>query len=276
MDIGGASRRWRSYIPAAHDGATPLPLVILLHGGGGDYGQIGFLTEDGFAEEQGFVAVAPQALQGVWTWNDSESVEPDVSMTNSDLVFIDALIERLGEDLCLDLARVYATGFSWGGVGLAALSCALEDQIAAIAPVGLTVDFGDACVMDRGVPMLAFHSRNDPIAPFGGGLDPDFPDVALVDWPGWDASIPERVASIAARNGCEPEPRSEMLTADIERLVWACPARADVEFVVTEDESHGWPGSSVTDYWGPEFGATKDIDANELIWDFFDQHPMPE
>lgn len=275
MDIDGVSRTWRSYVPAAHDGVTPLPLVILLHGGGGDSGQIGFLTEDGFADEQGFVALAPQA-NVLWMWDDVESVEPDLSMANPDLVFIDALIERLGEDLCLDLARVYATGFSWGGVGLAALSCALEDRIAAIAPVGLTVDFGDACVQDRPVPMLAFHSTNDPLAPFEGGLSPNFPDVGLVDWPGWDASIPDRVASIAARNGCEPEPRSEMLTADIGRLIWTCPAGADVEFVVTNDETHGWPGSHVTDSWTSEFGATTDINATEMMWDFFEQHPMPE
>ena len=199
-----------------------------------------------------------------------------LSLANPDIAFFDALIERLGKDLCLDLARVYATGFSWGGVGLAALSCALEDRVAAITPVGLTMDFGAACDMDRPVPMLAFQSRNDPVVPFEGGLPRGVPDIPLADWPGWDASIPDRVASIAARNGCEAEPRSEMLTADIERLTWACPPGGEVEFVVTKDETHGWPGSHVTDSWTSEFGATMDINATEVMWDFFEQHPMPE
>jgi polyhydroxybutyrate depolymerase len=272
MDIDGTLRSWRLAVPGAHDGATPLPLVILLHGGGGSNDQISFVAGGGFSDERGFVAVAPQAREGFWIWNDVdwESVEPNPSMANTDIAFFDALIGRLGEDLCLDLARVYATGFSWGGVGLAALSCALEDRVAANAPVGLSVDFGDACVMDRPVPMLAFQSANDPTVPFDGGFpSPDPPDMPLVDWPGWDASTPERVANIAARNGCEPEPLSEMLTADIERLVWACPSGAEVELVITKDEGHGWPGN---------MGGviTMDIDATEMIWEFFEQHPMPE
>jgi polyhydroxybutyrate depolymerase len=231
------------------------------------------------SDERGFVAVAPQAWEGYWIWNDVdwESVEPDPSKANADIAFFDALIDRLGEDLCLDLARVYATGFSWGGVSLASLSCALEDQVAAIAPVGLTVDFGDACVMDRPVPVLAFHSANDPLAPFDGGFpSPDPPDLPLVDWPGWDASILERVANIAARNGCEQEPSSTSLGADIELFTWDCPTGADVALVVTQDDTHGWPGSTVTDSWGRPFGATMDIDATEMIWEFFEQHPMHE
>ena len=279
MDIDGSLRRWRLAVPGAHDGVTPLPLVILLHGGGGSNDQISFVTGGDPADERRFVAVAPQALEGYWIWNsvDWESVEPDPSMANADIAFFDALIDHLGEDLCLDLARVYATGFSWGGVGLAVLSCALEDRIAATAPVGLTVDFGTACVMDRPVPMLAFHSANDPIAPFDGGFPaPSPPDLPLVDWHGWDASTSERVANIAARNGCEQGPSSTSLDADIQRLVWDCPRGADVALVLTQDGTHGWPGSNVTNAWGAPFGATMDIDATELIWEFFEQHPMPE
>ena len=145
-----------------------------------------------------------------------------------------------------------------------------------IAPVGLTVDFGDACDQDRPVPLLAFHSTKDPEVPFGGALSPEFPDIPLVDWPGWLPSIPDRVANIAVRNGCEPEPISQMITADIERLLWTCPPGAEVEFVVTDDEGHGWPGSIMAKMWGSRFAATMDIDATEMIWDFFEQHPMPQ
>mgnify|MGYP001817829161 CR=1 FL=1 len=263
MDIDRTLRRWRLAVPGAHDGVTPLPLVILLHGGGGSNDQISYVTEGGRADERGFVAVAPQALEGYWIWNDDwESVEPDPSMANADVAFFDALIDRLGEDLCLDLARVYATGFSWGGVGLAALGCALEDRVAAIAPVGLTVDFGAACVVDRPVPMLAFHSANDPTALFDGGFpSPNPPDMPLVDWPGWDASTLERLANIAARNGCEQGPSSTSLDADIQRLEWDCPRGAEVALILTQDYSHGWPMR---------------FDATEMIWEFFEQHPMPE
>ncbi len=267
IDVDGTSRRWMLRLPATYDGVTPLPLVILLHGAEGSFTQISFVTGGGFSDEHGFVAVAPQADH--WGWEDPQSPGPDLSMANPDLAFVDALIDRLGEDHCLDLTRVYATGFSWGGVGLAALGCVLEDRIAAIAPVGLTVDLGDACVLDRPVPMLAFHSTRDPTVPFEGGWPSPVDDAPAAHWPGWDASIAERVVSIATRNGCEPEPRSETLTADIERQAWPCPPGAEVELVITNDEGHGWPGVT-----GGRI--TSDISATEMIWDFFQRHPMPE
>ena len=74
--------------------------------------------------------------------------------------------------------------------------------------------------------------------------------------------VPERIARIAARNGCEPEPTVEPLGAS-DRYVWACPEGADVE-LIAHPGGHQW--HSTTD------GRTTE----QLIWEFLEAHPMPE
>jgi polyhydroxybutyrate depolymerase len=120
MQVGDLERTRVLTVPSAHDGETRLPLVILLHGGGLDPDS--FISMTGFgdlAEEQGFVIVAPRSRDDPerWMW-EPESAETDLTMANADLDFIDALVDSVTADLCVDLARIYATGWSMGGGGV--------------------------------------------------------------------------------------------------------------------------------------------------------------
>ena len=64
MEVAGVDRIWELAVPPIHDGETPLPLVIALHGGGEFYSSERVLA---LAEEEGFVAVAPRdAYQDFW------------------------------------------------------------------------------------------------------------------------------------------------------------------------------------------------------------------
>ena len=50
-----------------------------------------------------------------------------------------------------------------------------------------------------------------------------------------------------------------------------------MELVVADGDGHTWPGSSAQQEWVSFLGpVTMEIDATEMIWDFFEQHPMPE
>lgn len=51
-----------------------------------------------------------------------------------DIEFTRQLLDRLGERYCLDPARVFATGHSWGGDMAAVVGCFLGDRFAAVAP----------------------------------------------------------------------------------------------------------------------------------------------
>jgi poly(3-hydroxybutyrate) depolymerase len=74
--------------------------------------------------------------------------------------------------------------------------------------------------------------------------------------------VPDRVAVLAERYGCEPEPAIEPL-GEAEHYKWACPDGAAVE-LIAHDGGHTW--SSTTD------GRT----TGQLIWDFLEQHSLPE
>jgi polyhydroxybutyrate depolymerase len=202
----------------------------------------------------------------------------DLSLDNPDIALVDALIDRLDEELCLDLARVYATGFCVGAAGTSVLGCVFDDRLAAVAPVSVwAVDLGDACNTERPVPVLAVHGTRDTTAPFEGGVEPAdwFLDTVLKDgsrlgdsaWGQWmmselGLSVPDYLTATAERYGCEPEPSVEPL-GEADHYVWACPDDAAVE-LVAHGGGHTW--LSTTD------GRTTE----QLIWDFFEQHPMPE
>ncbi|MGD8487357.1 MAG: PHB depolymerase family esterase [Chloroflexota bacterium] len=286
MEVADLTRSWFTHVPPAHDGQAPLPLVIQLHGFGAWASlQAGLSGLDGLGDEQGFVTVTPEGRgqERRWVFEFDERGW-DVTPTNPDVQFIGALIDRLGQQLCLDLARVYVTGMSNGGSAATALGCVLDERIAAIAPVAGIVDPGEVCNTARPVPMLAFYGQVDPINPFEGGMGPMLAEApSEVGTPfgelpyaaAFEGLVTDRVAGIAERYGCGPDPTTELITEHVERISYACPGGADVALVVATDGGHAWPGSPAPHpvYLGH---VNMEIDASRMMWDFFAQHALPE
>lgn len=273
MEVADVDRTWELAVPSVHDGQTPLPLVVGLHGGDEFYSSTRLLA---LAEDEGFVAVAPRdAYQDWWMVWEPQLPGYDLSLGNPDIALVAALIDRLGEGLCLDLARVYATGFSIGGGGTSVLGCVLDDRLAAVAPVGGVIELGETCNTQRPVPVLAIHGIYDVDVPFEGGGPADwFLNLVMKDgshvrdsaWGQWlmDAlgSVPDTLSATAVRYGCEPEPVVEAL-GHADHYVWACPDDAAIE-LVAHDGGHTW------------LSNTDGRKTEQLIWDFFEQHPLPE
>ena len=271
LDVDGLERTWSMRVPPSHDGVTPVPMWLQLHGCCGGTGSQQVMLYSAAADEHGFVLVAPDAhfASGFWMF-DAETAVLDTSASNPDIAFIDTLIEHLGAELCIDLARVYAAGYSAGAKGASVLGCVLEDRIAAVAPVAGMLDLGDDCRLDRPVPFLAVHGTADPTVYFDGGYAP-----SVDDWPVHQAygqaAIPERVANVALRNGCGAEHTMETSSVaveagavPVERWSWPCPVGAEVGLIV-HGGGHSWPSSYDAGF-----------DGTALIWEFFEQHAMPE
>ena len=287
MRVGDTHRWWDLHVPSTHDGSSPVPLVLLFHGFPESPGHVESQTGFGrYGAQEGFIVVAPAGRGQLPHWMEDDFGDGffDATGGNPDVIFIEALLDRLGEELCLDLARVYATGFSNGAMATSVLACALEDRIAAAAPVGGLVDFGAGCVQDRPVPLLAFHGTGEELVLYEGGFGPWvltqevegvlWRDLPFMDDPAIFVPIPDRAAGFAVRNGCEPGPTSEFIAKDVEILTWSCAEGTEVALVASHGDGHSWPGSAYTAADGQK--TTMEIDATELIWDFFEQHPMPE
>jgi polyhydroxybutyrate depolymerase len=111
------------------------------------------------------------------------------------------------------------------------------------------------------VPILAFHGIEDQVVPYNG-----FQTQAI------SPAIETWAADWAARNGCDSTP---ILTTPVETVTmhsWTnCKENADVILYALEGHGHSWPGSLVM----PAAITSQAINATDVMWDFFQAHPMP-
>jgi polyhydroxybutyrate depolymerase len=274
LDVGGVERWYLLSVPAGHDGTTPMPLVVELHGLAEGAAIAAQMSEiDALGEREGFVSVFPNGSGQPVRWNESLDASP-----NEDLDFLDALLSSLSTSLCIDEARVYATGLSYGAIMSSTLACVRSDRFAAIAPVA-GVRFPDGCAPARPVPVLSFHGTVDPILFFNGGVGDlgaalgggtlELPSGEVdLEGPGYPAAV----AAWAEANGCgawSDERRSEHV---IDR-VYECDDDAETRFVIIEGGGHSWPDSDISRAIEGVVGPTTDeAHATEEIWAFFERH----
>jgi hypothetical protein len=106
----GAERSYRLYIPGSLTEA-PVPLVIGLHGGFGSGEQFARTSRfDDAAESGRFIAVYPDGLGVVNTWNGGRCCGYAARQDVDDVGFIAALIDELSSRYPIDPGRIYATG----------------------------------------------------------------------------------------------------------------------------------------------------------------------
>src|SRR3954447_4147688 len=167
LEVDGLARWYLRTTPSAHDGTTPIPLVLDFHGLA-EGAQIHTLMSafSPVAEREGFVVAFPQGRFNPVRWDADVNADP-----NLDLDFVHAMLDQIESDLCIDLSRVYASGLSYGAFFTSLLACKMSDRFAAVAPVaGILAD--TPCPSTRPVPVITFHGTADPILPFNAGDGP--------------------------------------------------------------------------------------------------------
>lgn len=251
--VGNYPYWFKVHVPPGYQAGVPTSLVLNLHGLGSSLEQQELLSGmSAKADESGFIVVYPQAGASVWNIQSGE-------IGARDLEFFRQLIEHLEVKLSIDPRRIYATGFSNGGGMVHRLACDLADRIAAIAPVAGAHLPDQACDPARPIPVLAIHGTADRLGPY------------LNEQLGHN--IPQWAADWAARNGCDPEPVSNQ-AGTVRVDTWEnCQAGARVSLYSVEGMGHVWPGSPRGDLFEP---GSKEPAANDLIWAFFVDHPLPD
>lgn len=254
-------------VPSSYDG-TAVPLVIDFHALGSNGGQQNVFAGFGaLAEVEGFVAVNPTGLRNQVDDRVSwELPEFDVD-TRDDVAFVTDLIDYMATQVCVDQERIFATGMSNGGLFTSVLVCELSDRIRAAASVaGVTHD--DSCSPSRAVPYLAFHGTADTVVPYAGGGE-----STLAEDDGGSAFfeqvMPDEFAEFADSFRCD-ESVDTVVTSEISLRAWSgCDDDVEVGFYTIDGGGHTWPGSDISSAF-PALGVTNmDIDATQVIWDFF-------
>ncbi|PJF24359.1 MAG: hypothetical protein CUN53_18230, partial [Phototrophicales bacterium] len=131
-------RTYRVYVPESYDPTQPTPLVLSLHGFASNARQqMEFSQWNRVADEHGFLVVYPQGSGTPLRWNSGRigGRLAELFPQTDDVAFIRALLDHLSQTLCIDPARVYATGLSNGAGMSSRLGCELADRIAAIGGV---------------------------------------------------------------------------------------------------------------------------------------------
>ena len=274
LEYGDLARTYRVHLPEAYDGTTDLPLVLVFHGGGGTgRGMIRLTQLDRIADQEGFIVAFPDGYERRWA--DGRGTTPPELAGIDDAGFVSALIDKLAAELTVDLHQVYATGISNGGFLCQRLACELSDRIAAIATVAATMpyDLASECQPNESVSVMFMFGTDDPLVPWEGG-------ELTVGARGRILSVDAAVVKWVEINGCATTPTVtyEPDAADdgtrVRREAYAGgKGGTEVVLYVIEDGGHTWPGG-----WQylPEriIGKTsRDIDASEIIWDFFRNHP---
>jgi len=277
-ESAGLQRSFVVHAPQSPAGAALRPLVIVLHGAGGNGRNA---LEQGHwvakADAEGFIVVAPEGtaehedrskglLSNPQTWNAGPGIGTLAAARGVDDVgFIRDLIDDLVRTGGVDPRRVFVTGFSNGAAMSFRIGAELSDRVSAIAPVSNAL-LVPVPALARPVSLLLIWGTADPLNPYAGGMVKrggqhyERPS-AVSSWMTWSKSL-----------ACEGSPSSEALKAGVTRRAFErCTGGSAAEFISIDGLGHQWPGGKV--YVRFLAGSGSDaLDATDRIWDFFRAH----
>jgi polyhydroxybutyrate depolymerase len=250
---GGKMRTYLLRVPPSYDPTKPTSLVLAFHGLSDKVADfVKYIDIESEADRHNVIMIAPQGLGVIPGWNAGQCCGEPQLFKIDDVGLARDLIDSARRDLCIDDKRIFAMGFSNGGMFVHRLACELAGTIAAVGPVsgGLV---SPTCQPAQPISLLHMHGTSDPTVGYhGGGADPFFPDIPMV------------IATWANRDSCYATPHQTYQNGAVTCIAYdGCAAQTLVSLCTIDKGVHAWPGSS---------NGTPDIKATPTILDFFAQH----
>ncbi|OKH52227.1 hypothetical protein NIES2101_15485 [Calothrix sp. HK-06] len=255
----GISRSYYIYTPKSYNPRRPMPLVLVFHGDGGSGKSISEVSEfNKKAEKQGFIAVYPDGIDHKWHLSKNNTNNID------DIAFVNNLINHLQQIRNIDTAKIYATGFSKGGILTQALACTMSDKFAAFASVAgsLPYIFEQQCQPKSPVSMLMINGTNDHAVLYQG----DKPNQK-----GALAAIPEVTDFWRYQNNCRDNKNYQ--NNSINTYSYSnCSEGSEVVQLAIVNGGHIWYGGASNDESINKFNQKIGLNSTEEIWSFFKRH----
>ncbi len=262
ITVGGVERRFLLYRPASLP-PGPVPLVVMIHGGGGSaQGAERFYGWDAEADAGHFAVAFPDGTDRGWAVGGGCCGTPG-STGVDDVAFISQLVDTVSHQLPIDPTRVYATGISEGGMLSYRLACQ-SSVFAAVAPDSATLLGG--CPSPRPISMLHIHGTADARIRYDGSPGAGVNHITGVAVP----ALNEMWRSID-RCAAPSVTRAGVVTTSTA----ACPGNRAVELITIAGAGHQWPGAVCTAKCvrGASDPPSTALDATHTIWQFFAAHP---
>jgi len=177
------NREYVLYVPNSYDGSTTVPLMLNFHGFGGSASD--FMSNAdmrSLAESNNFILVYPQGscLNGFSHWNACPTGGDNKSNAD-DFGFVEAIVNTISAQYQVDMERIYAAGFSNGGMMAYGLANYKSDLIAAVASVsGVMLD----CIgpTSHPMPVVHLHGTSDNVLPYNGDAEWEAAQSTLAHW----------------------------------------------------------------------------------------------
>lgn len=274
MYVAGQLRTYLLHIPAHYDTIRQAPLVIVLHGHGESASNFEKYTGmSDKADEEGFIAVYPQALGDPSDWHTAI----DGPSRRDDITFVRDIIALLEHKYRIDHRRIFAAGHSNGGFMAYRLASTLSNEIAAVGvtagSIGMVNENEDTLRIappSHPVSVIHFHGVADPSVPYSGGPESDGPDNIV--------SVRNTIRFWVNADHCDPAKVTRTISADKNVIIdtyQPCAKKTAVVLYTIIDGTHRWPGDDVPWYTFPGRDDS-DVIATNVIWNFFAAHPRVE
>ena len=278
----GITREYQLFVPERISRFKQVPLIIVLHGGGGS--ERGWARSRGGdnwieqARKDGFIVVFPEGYER--RWNDGRDEIHRTAFGKpkyraDDVGFINRMIDVLIEEYPVDRDRIFATGISNGGFMSFRLALDLSDRIRAIAPVTAQISRAlEDHEPQRPVSLMLINGTEDPLVPYDGGHVRIAPQGRSR---GEILSTEETMGRFARWNGCRGSVnRKELLDLSpndgtrIERISYTgCRNGNAVILLKVIGGGHTWPGGMQYLPVKRIGRVSKDLNATQAIADFF-------
>jgi polyhydroxybutyrate depolymerase len=255
----------RTYLITVSDAAlanAPAPVVFALHGASGSADSfINYSGWQAISEDEGVIVIHPDGFDNQWNDGRPGGVPVD------DVGWIAQIVEDLDDMLRIDRTRVYATGYSMGGMMAMRLACTLPDVIAAAASVASTMPgyILEECVAAPPKPVLFMVGTDDQIVPWIGIRNAYLDALTSAEYWGVHNQCLLTGDQIAL-DDTAPDDGTRVIFQEYTE----CADDADVQLYGVFGGGHTYPGHELPFNLG---GATSmDIEAAATIWSFFEEH----
>jgi len=244
LEYDGFDRTYTVRLPDDYDENISYPVVIVLHGAGGDGLNLQINTQiDELAAQYQYIAVFPDGVQRGWNFLDEEQMAQGDLYTD-DVGFLDALIDQLQVDYNVDAGRIFLAGYSNGALLTIRAGCDLASRLSGIAIVAGMYSFEliEHCQDAELIPTMLIWGSEDDVFPSSG--------YVLV---GQDGRVRTSISYIqtrtfmATRFGCgtQVEPRYVETAASpfqvLEERYIGCDSGVPAVFYAIVGQNHSWP-----------------------------------
>lgn len=272
----GIERDYRVHLPRGYTSqGNKMPVVIYLHGGGGNVRSSYQDKLDQISDKYGFILASPSGTRvkrGIMSraWNGGKWKGGQCCGDADDVGFISKMIEELKKQFNVDENRVYACGISNGGLMANRLACELSNKIAAIAVIAPAA-VPQNCKPSRPIAMMDIHGTDDLCNPFDGSV----PKGICGKSPYKRMSPHEVVDTWLEINECSRDYSIFYKKGNATCESYKCKNSTEVVFCKVKGMGHTWPSGS--QYLSKRVvGPVSHDISSEQIYDFFKKHSLKQ